>query len=196
MRSMRRTRRKIDHEGLLRCDRFRVLHPLDSSIGHIRHEVITLLWRLQRLHGFGIFENDGVILVCLACDQSAETVEAPSCWPAIKWADDTALPIRRIVIFSEPCCVISVVLENRAHRGGVALDHAVIARVSRCPLGQKTRASLVVILPRNEGCPRRCANGSGMKACVPQALRSQFVQFWRLHGTAEGAGLPEANVVE
>src|SRR3974390_2739122 len=137
MRSMRRTRRKINHERLLWCDRFCVLPPLDRRVGHIRHEVVALLWGLQRLHGPSILKDDWIILICLACDESVEIIEAPSGWPAIKWPDDAALPVRRIVVFSEPRRVVAVVLENRAHRCGVTHNHVVVARKPSCPFRQE-----------------------------------------------------------
>ncbi len=107
---MRCARRKVKEERLLRRDRLAIANPVDGLVGHIGHEVVALFGGFAGLHRDGVLEQHRIILVRLPADEAVEVVEPHARWPTIERAGDTALPVGRVVVLTEPRCVITVAL--------------------------------------------------------------------------------------
>jgi hypothetical protein len=75
VRGVRRARREIHKERLLRHQRLLLTHPRDGPIGQILGQVIALLWRRRRLDRRRTVIERRIPLVVLATDEPVERLE-------------------------------------------------------------------------------------------------------------------------
>ena len=193
VRRMRRARREIHEERLVRRESLLELHPGDGLVGHVGHEVVARLVR-GRDPGQAVVEAR-VPLVGLAADEAVELVEARAGRPAIGRPGGADLPRRRLVVLPEEARAVAVQPQHLRERRDLGRSRAGVAGKGRGDLGDAAHVVHVVVAAGEEGRPRGRAERRGVELVVAQAPARQLVRRRHAHGSAEGARHPEAHVV-
>ena len=194
MRRVRRARREVDEERLLRGERLLVSDPGDRLVGHVRHEVVLRV--VGQLDGRRAVEQVGRPLVRLAADEPVELVEALVRRPAVERARDPRLPGGRLVPLAEGRRAVAVEAQHLGDRGGRVRDLAGRARQGRRHLRDEAHVHGVVVAAGLEGGPRRRAERGRVEVVVAQAGLGEPVERGRRDRAAERARRPEAEVVD
>ena len=187
---------KVNEERLVGRERLLLPDPFEGLVGHVGHEMVTLLGRLLVLHRRGAFEERRIPLIRLATDEAVEVLEAAAArGPGVEGAGRTGLPDRDFVALAELRGGVAIQFQRlRQRRHGVG-PHRAVARRAGGNLGDSAHAGGVVVTPGEQRLPRWRTQGGGVETVVLQAARSQLLQGRRLAGTAKGAGRTEAGVV-
>src|SRR5271155_1508946 len=99
---VRRARREVDEEGLVRSQRLLLRNPGHRLVGHVPHEVIALFGRFLGFDRIGALVYRRVPLVRLPADETVEIFEtAAACGPGVERPDRARLPNRHFVAFAE-----------------------------------------------------------------------------------------------
>ena len=101
VRRVRRARREVDEEGLVRHQRLLLLDPVDRLVGHVLGEVVALLGRLRLLDRNRVAVDRGRVLVRLAADEAVEVLEARARRPGVERPQRARLPDRHLVALAE-----------------------------------------------------------------------------------------------
>ena len=197
VRRVRRARRKVDEERLVRGETLLLSDPGDRLVGHVVDQVVAFFGRLLRLDRRGPLVERRVPLVGLAADEAVEILEAATAgWPGVERSCGTRFPDRHFMALAELGGRVAIQLQGlrqRRHRVG---QHRVVARCARRNLGDAAHAHGVVIAACQQGLPRRRAERGGVEAGELQPACGQLLRGRRLTGPAEGAGRAEAHVVD
>ena len=188
---MRGPRCEVDEERLVGRKYFLLRNPFDRLVGHVRHEVVALLWRLLVLNRRGPFVEGRIPLVRLTAEESVEVLETTApCRPGVKGADGAGLPDGDFVVLAELRGGVTVEFERlRQGRHGVGPHRAVAWRAGR-DLGDTGHADGMVVAPGEQRLAGRRGDGGSVKTVVLQAGRGQLFRGRRLAGAAEGTREP------
>ena len=197
VRGVGRAGREVDEEGLVGHERLLLADPRDRFVGHVLHEVVTLVRRLLRLDRDGALVDGGVVLVRLAADEAVEVLEpAAARRPRIERAHRAGLPDRHLVALAELRRRIAVQLESLRQRSRRVGADRVVAGRGGGDLGDPAHPHRVVVPAREQRLSGGRAERRGVEAVVLQAVRGQALGRWRRARPAEGAGGSEPYVVE
>ena len=197
MRRVRRARREVDEERLVRSETLLLSDPGNRLVGHVFDQVVALFGRFLRLHRRGPLVERRVPLVGLAADEAVEILEAATAGrPGIERTCGTRLPHRHFVALAELRGGVAVEfqrLRQRRHRVG---EHRAVPRCAGGNLGDAAHANGMVIAAGQQRLPRGRAQRGGVEAGELQPARCQFFRGRCLARPAKGAGRAEADVVD
>ncbi len=197
VRGVRRTRREVREERLVRRQRLLLARPGDRLVRHVVHEVVALLGGAPRIDRGRVLVDVRVPLVGLAADEPVEVLEpAAGVRPVVEGSRRVGLPHRHLVALAELRRVVAVQPEDLGDRCARVGAQRVVARRRRGDLGDAAHADRVVVAARQQRGPRRRAQGGRVEAGELQALGGQPVEGRRLARPAEAARRTEADVID
>ena len=194
VRRMRRARRVLDEERLVRIGLVQPRHPVDRVVGHARDEVPTRL-ALERVDLRGIAEEVRLPLVGVTADEAIEVLEAHARGPVVERTGLAGGEGRHVVVLAEPGRRIAIVEQDSPDRGLVLAKDAVVAGEAGRLLRDHAEAGRVMVAPGDQRGPRRRAQCGGEHPIVAEAFSREAVHGRRRDDAAEGAGDAEAGVV-
>src|SRR5262245_19459203 len=144
MRSMSRTRRKVDEERLVRRGGLLLSDPTDRSLGERLGEVPlrVVVWHLD---GRGVLEERRVPLVRLAALESVEVVEPLARRPPIVGTTDAKLVVGRVVPLAKRSGGVLIAFEYLRDARRFLWPLRVVAGKTRRHLGDASGVHRVVI---------------------------------------------------
>ena len=194
VRGVRRARREVHEEGLVRRQRLLELHPGDRLVRHVRHEVIVRVSRdLDRVHAVVEVRRP---LVGLAAEEAVELVEPGPCRPAVGRARRADLPGRRLVVLAEEAGAVAVQPQHLGERRDVVRALPRVARKRGRCLGDATHVVHVVVTAAEQRRPRRRADRRRVELVVAQPRLGQAVGRRHVDRPPERARDAEAHVVD
>src|SRR5262245_51564583 len=113
---MRRSRREVDEERLVRDEGLLSLDPRNRVVREVLREVIALLGRLVDLDRRRALVQRRVVLVVLAADEAVEVLEAGAGRPHVKWYQGAVLEHGHLVALAELRRRVTVQLERLRKR--------------------------------------------------------------------------------
>ena len=193
---VRRARREVDEEGLVRGERLLLRHPRHGLVGHVLHEVIALFGRFLGFDRRRAFVQRRVPLVRLAADEAVEIFETAAAGrPGVERPDRARLPHRHFVAFAELRRRVAVELQRPRQRRNRIGQNGIVSGRPGGDFRDAAHAGGMVIAPGQQGLAARRTEGRGVKAIVLQTDRRQFLRVRRLAGAAERARRAEPGVV-
>ena len=146
---VRRTRRVVGEERLVRHQGLLLPHPRDRAVGHVLGQVVALLRSPVGLHGRLVLVERRRVLVGLAAEEAVEVLESPAAaGPVVEGPHRTGLPDRHLVALAELRRAVAVELEGLRQRRAVVGPQRVVAGRRGRDLGDPTHAHAVVVPPR------------------------------------------------
>ena len=167
---VRRARREIHHERLVRHQHLLLAHPGDGAIGQVLGQRVALLGRLGRLHGGRAFIEAGKVLVRLAADEAVEMFEARAGRPLVERPHGRDLPERHFVALAELRRRIAVELQDLRQRRLFLGPDAVVARRRRRHLGDRAHADGMMVPAGEKRLARRRAQSGRMEPVVLEPI--------------------------
>ena len=165
----------VDEERLVRRQRVDLVHVGDRLVGHRGGQVVVRVV-LERIDvGRVAGEVRRLPLVGVAAHEAVEVLEAHADRPLVERPGRGRLEGRRVVVLAEPRGAVAVVPQDRADRGLVLGDDAVVAGIARRLLGDHAEADRVVVAPGDQRRARRRAQRGRVEVGVAQpvaAMRS------------------------
>jgi hypothetical protein len=101
VRRVRRARREVDKERLVRRDCLLLVDVADCLVGEILHQVVALFRRPRRLDRRRAVIEFRVVLVIFAADEAVEVLEARAGGPMIVRADWRRFEDRHFMALAE-----------------------------------------------------------------------------------------------
>ena len=197
VRGVRRARRVVDEERLVRHQRLLLADPVDRVVGHVLGEVVALIRRPVRLDRHGAVVERRRVLVRLAAEEAVEVLEAAAPGrPRVEGPHRARLPDGHLVALAELRGRVAVQLQRLGQRRRRLRPDRVVSGRGGGDLRDPAHADGVVIATGEQGLPRRRAERRRVEAVVPEPVRREPLEIRRLARPAEGARRPEAGVVE
>ena len=194
VRGVRRARREVHEEGLVRRQRLLELHPGDRLVRHVGHEVVVRVPRdLDRVHAVVEVRRP---LVGLAAEEAVELVEPGPRRPAVGRTGGADLPGRRLVVLAEEAGAVAVEAQHLGERRHVVRALPRVARERRGRLGDPAHVVHVVVAAAEQRRPRRRADRRRVELVVAQPRLRQAVGGRHVDRPAERARHAEAHVVD
>ncbi len=186
--------RVVHEERLVGRHRLLRLHPVDRLVCHIYGKMIVLHFRWINL-GDAVIDQR-IPLIRLAPDEAVELVETLMGGPAVEGARDAGLPSCGLMPFAERTSAVAIESEHFSQGRDAVRDLPGVAGKGRRGLHDRARVGRVMVATGLERVPRRRAKRCGVEVVVAQTRSSQVVEGRRLDRTPEGAGRPEADIVD
>ena len=195
MRRVRGTGGEVHHERLVRREALLGVHPRQGLIRHVVGEVVARGLNIGVHTGHAIIYH-GMPLVGLPADEAIELVEATAGGPAVEGSGNGTLPGRCLVVLAERTGAVTVEAQHFGHGGDALRTNAGVTGKGRGHLHDGAGIVAVVVVAGENG--RACgrAQRGGVEAVVLQSVRRQLLERWHVDGAAEGAAVPEADVVD
>ncbi len=196
MRRVGGTRREIDEERLVRCQRLLVPDPGSRLVCHVGQEVVARV--VRQLDRVSTVIDIGRPLVGLATEKAEELVEPPdrSGWPADKGPGDAGFPRGGLVPLPKSGGAVPIVAQHLGNWSHVVGNLAGVAREGRAGFDDPTHVVDVVIAPALDRCPRRRADGGGMEVVEVDPLVGNLLECRGAYGPTELAGASEAEIID
>ena len=197
VRCVRRTRREVDEERLVRHQRLLLADPAHTVVREILGEVVALLRRRRRLDRCRAVVQRRIPLVVLAADESVELLEpATARRPRVERPHRRRLPDRHLVTLAELCRRVAVQLQRHRQRClGVRTQRALAGSRGR-RLGDVAHPHRVVVASGQQRLARRRAQRRRVEPVEAQPAGGQPFGGWCVARTAERARGAEADVVD
>ena len=197
MRRVRRTRREIDKERLLRRQRLLRPDPPDRLVSQILGQVVALLRRLLRLHRRRAVIERRVVLVVLAADEPVELLEPTSARrPGVKRPYRGGLPRRHLVTLAELGRRISVQLQRRRQRSLRVGTHPTRPGSRGRGLGDHPHPDGVMVAPREQRRTCRRTQRGRVEPSVGQPTTLQALRHRHPHRATERTRRAEPDIVQ
>ena len=197
VRRVRRTRREVGEERLVRHQRLLLADPPDRLVGHVAHQVVALVGRAVGLDRRRALIQRRVVLVRLAADEPVEVLEAAAAGrPVVERPQRARLPHRHLVALAELRGRVPVELEDLRQRRARVRPHRVVPRRGRRDLRDPAHPHRVVIAAAQQRRPRRRAQRRRMEAIELQATRRQALRVRGCARPPERARRTEPDIVE
>ena len=180
VRRVRRARREVGEERLVRHQRLLLADPVDRPVGHVLGEVVALLRGAVRLDRDRAVVQRRRVLVGLAADEAVEVLEAAAAaGPGVERPQRARLPDRHLVALAELRGRVAVELERLRQGGRGVRANRVVARRGRGDLGDPAHADGVVVASRQQRLARGRAQRGRVEAVVLQPVRGQSLRHGR-----------------
>ena len=194
---VRRARREVHEERLVRNQRLLLTHPRDGVVGQVLGEVVAVLRPTPRLHRRRALIQRWMPLVGLAADEPEEVLEpAAARGPRIERSHRAGLVHRHLMALAELRRRIAVQLERLGQRRRRVRSDAGVARSRRGDLRDATHPDRMVVAAGEQRLPRRRAQRRRVEPAVTQPPRRQPIRRWRLDHTTERARRREPRVID
>ena len=194
VRGVRRAGGEVHVEGLVRRQGLLGADPVDRLVGHVHGEVIV--GALLVLDAHRAVEDGRSPLVGLAADEAVELVEAGARGPAVVRAGHRDLPRRGFVVLAEGGGAVAVLPQDLGQGRDGPWAHAGVAGKGGGELHDGAGVVGMVVVAGQQGRAGRAAERGRMEAVVLQAAGRQLLQRRHADGSAEGAAVAEADVVD
>ena len=194
VRTVRRARRPVHEEGLVRRERAMLAQPVDATRRHVLGEVVLLV--MGRFDGGRVLDQPRFPLRRFAGEEAVEIVEAVPGRPPVERPHRRGLVGRRVVPLAEGRRPVAVVPQDFGHRRRSLRDHAGVAIPVDRAFGDRAVAHPLVIAPGQQRCARRRADRRGVEGVVADALARELGECRRVHLATERRRLAEADVVQ
>jgi hypothetical protein len=194
VRRMRRARREVDEERLLRRERLLRLDPRDGLVGHVGGEVVVRVER--RVDAHRAVDDRGRPLVGFGREKAVELVESRVRGPAVERARHRRLPRGRLVRLAERSGAVAVEAQDLRKRSHALRAHACVAGERGRELGDRAHVVHMVVAAREQRGARGRAERRRVKAVETLAVLREPLEGRHLARTAERARVAEAHVVD
>ena len=172
VRAVRRARRPVHEERLVRGEGLLFAQPLDGVLGDVLGEVIALAVQLVRVHRRRVAHQVRLVLRRFAGEEAVEVLEPVAGRPVVERPLGGGLLGRRVVPLAPGPGVVAVVLEHLGHGRRGLRDGAAEAVPVVGELGDLAVADAGVVPPGQQRRPRGRAHGRGVEAVVGDAPSS------------------------
>ncbi len=194
---MRRARREIGEEGLVRHQRLLLADPVDRLGGHVIGQMIALFGGFLRLNRRGAFVQRRVVLVRLAADKPVEVLESPAAaGPCVERTHGAGLPDRHFMALAELRGRIAVELEGARKRGAGVRQNRVVARRRGRNFRDAAHTHRMMVAAGQHRLTGRRAERRRVEPGEPEPVGAKLLEVRGMARTAEGAGSAVADVVD